>query len=362
MQIRTLALAGAMASALCTPAVASDAVGWYLGLGAGWDHLGNVQIRYSPGGPNDDLHGSDSALITGSFGYRMPIGLRLEVEAGWDRHDLKSTGVNSTGDNGRLSNFSGLLNAAYDWHLSQRWDFTLGAGVGVGRNDIDVTAPGVIVANGTHTNFMWQALAGFSYSISDNLDLTLDWRYREFSARSGFGTSRTFVDATGTHFFSANLRNNNEQAVMIGLRWYLVEAAPPPPPPAPPPPPPPPPPPAPPPPPPVKTFIVFFDFNKSNLTAEAQAVVSEAVKTAKTQGAVRILVTGHTDTVGSHEYNQGLSERRAASVKTEMVNEGMSANDIGTVGKSFDDPLVPTGPGVREPQNRRAVIDLGGGG
>ena len=35
---------------------------------------------------------------------------------------------------------------------------------------------------------------------------------------------------------------------------------------------------------------------------------------------------------------------------------------IATVGKSFDDPLVPTGPGVREPQNRRAVIDLGGGG
>jgi OOP family OmpA-OmpF porin len=343
-------LAGAMACALCTPAAASDAVGWYLGLGAGWDHLGNVQIRYTPGGPNDDLHGSDSALITGSFGYRMPIGLRVEVEAGWDRHDLKSTGVNSTGDNGRLTNFSGLLNAAYDWHLTQRWDFTLGAGVGVARNDIDVSAPGVIVANGQHTNFMWQAMAGFSYSISDNLDLTLDWRYREFSARSGFGTSRTFVDTTGTHFFSANLRNNNEQAVMIGLRWYLVEAAPPPPPPAPP------------PPPPVKTFIVFFDFNKSNLTAEAQAVVSEAVKTAKTQGAVRILVTGHTDTVGSHEYNQGLSERRAASVKGEMVNEGMSPDDISTVGKSFDDPLVPTGPGVREPQNRRAVIDLGGGG
>jgi outer membrane protein OmpA-like peptidoglycan-associated protein len=126
--------------------------------------------------------------------------------------------------------------------------------------------------------------------------------------------------------------------------------------------PPPPPPAAPPPPPPVKTFIVFFDFNKSNLTAEAQAVVSEAVKTAKQQGAVRILVTGHTDTVGSHSYNQGLSEHRAASVKEEMVREGLGADQIATEGKSFDDPLVPTGPGVREPQNRRAVIDLGGGG
>jgi outer membrane protein OmpA-like peptidoglycan-associated protein len=107
---------------------------------------------------------------------------------------------------------------------------------------------------------------------------------------------------------------------------------------------------------------VFFDFNKSNLTAEAQSVVAEAAKTAKSGGYVHILVTGHTDTVGSHSYNQALSERRAASVKDGLVAQGVDANDIATEGKSFDDPLVPTGPNVREPQNRRAVIDLGKGG
>ena len=111
----------------------------------------------------------------------------------------------------------------------------------------------------------------------------------------------------------------------------------------------------------MKTFIVFFDFNKSNLTTEAQNVVSEAVKAAKDSGAVRILITGHTDTVGSDSYNQGLSERRAQSVKDEMVREGLAENEIATVGKSFHEPLVATGPGVREPQNRRAVIDLGSG-
>jgi outer membrane protein OmpA-like peptidoglycan-associated protein len=110
----------------------------------------------------------------------------------------------------------------------------------------------------------------------------------------------------------------------------------------------------------VKTFIVFFDFNKSNLTAEAQAVVTEAVKVAKSNGFVKVLVTGHTDTVGSDSYNQGLSVRRAESVKDEMVRQGMDGSGISIVGKSFHDPLVPTGPGVREPQNRRAVIDLGG--
>ena len=74
---------------------------------------------------------------------------------------------------------------------------------------------------------------------------------------------------------------------------------------------------------------------------------------------VRIVVTGHTDTVGSMAYNQRLSERRAQSVKDEMVREGLTAGDIMTVGRNFSDPLVQTGPGVREPQNRRAVIDLG---
>ncbi|HMI95992.1 MAG TPA: OmpA family protein [Micropepsaceae bacterium] len=110
-----------------------------------------------------------------------------------------------------------------------------------------------------------------------------------------------------------------------------------------------------------REFMVFFDFDKSNLTPEARDIVSAAVKTAKDRGAVRIVVTGHTDTVGSFRYNQALSERRANSVKAEMVRQGMDRAMIATVGKSFSDPLVATGPGVREPQNRRAVIDLGSG-
>lgn len=148
------------------------------------------------------------------------------------------------------------------------------------------------------------------------------------------------------------------------VREKIVEAAPaPPPPPAPAPavvaeaPPPPPPPPA----IIVRNFVVFFDFDKSNLSEEARQVVSSAVSAAKTSGAARITVTGHTDTVGSQRYNQRLSERRAESVKSEMVRLGMNGSEITTIGKSFNEPLIPTGPGVREPQNRRAMINLGTG-
>lgn len=116
---------------------------------------------------------------------------------------------------------------------------------------------------------------------------------------------------------------------------------------------------APPPPPAIRQFIVFFDFDRSNLTPEAMQVVGSAVMTAKESGMAKIVVTGHTDTVGSQRYNQALSERRAGAVKAEMVRLGLNAHDIETIGKSFSEPLVPTGPGVREPQNRRAVIDLG---
>jgi outer membrane protein OmpA-like peptidoglycan-associated protein len=108
----------------------------------------------------------------------------------------------------------------------------------------------------------------------------------------------------------------------------------------------------------IRQFIVFFDFDKSQLTTEGRRIVADAVNTAKNTGMARIMVVGHTDTVGTMRYNQALSERRAMAVKTEMIRSGMNAGDITTAGRSFSEPLVRTGAGIREPQNRRAVIDL----
>jgi outer membrane protein OmpA-like peptidoglycan-associated protein len=106
-------------------------------------------------------------------------------------------------------------------------------------------------------------------------------------------------------------------------------------------------------------FAVFFDFNRSTLTPEARSIVQAAVADAERTGMVKVRVTGHTDTVGSESYNQRLSVKRANAVKAEMVQDGLDGRQIAIEGRGFHDPLVPTGPGVREPQNRRAVIDLG---
>jgi iron complex outermembrane receptor protein len=128
--------------------------------------------------------------------------------------------------------------------------------------------------------------------------------------------------------------------------------------------PPAPPPPAPPAPPPApapeakRSFQVFFDFDKSTITAAAAKVIQAAADAVKAGNIVQITVTGHTDTVGSASYNQGLSERRAAAVKDGLVADGVAAGEIATMGVGKTGLLVPTADGVREPQNRRAEIVL----
>jgi|GEM_PF-6262402 outer membrane protein OmpA-like peptidoglycan-associated protein len=108
----------------------------------------------------------------------------------------------------------------------------------------------------------------------------------------------------------------------------------------------------------TSNFLVFFDFDKYDLTPEAKRVVAEAAAAYESDGMARVVVTGHTDTVGSAEYNLALSERRANSVAKELVANGVPADAIVTVGEGENDLLVPTGDGVAEPQNRRVEIAM----
>jgi iron complex outermembrane receptor protein len=111
----------------------------------------------------------------------------------------------------------------------------------------------------------------------------------------------------------------------------------------------------------AKSYQVFFDFNKSDLTAEAVKVVDQAAMNAGPAKATQIVVTGHTDTVGSDAYNMRLSRRRAESVAAELEAKGIPSSEIEIVAKGKKDLLVPTKDGVREPQNRRVQIVYEGG-
>ena len=105
-------------------------------------------------------------------------------------------------------------------------------------------------------------------------------------------------------------------------------------------------------------FVVYFGFDKYNLTDEARAVVDEVVGAVQSMGATALSVVGHTDTMGSVEYNQGLSERRAHTVADALAERGIPQGAMTLAGRSELELAVPTADNVKEPLNRRVEITL----
>ncbi len=247
-----------------------------------------------------------------------------------------------------MNAYSAMLNLLYDINTGTPFTPYIGAGIGWAFLDAnDIKRGSGFAVDDTDNRFAYQGIVGVAYSLTPQWKLSLDYRYfatldPEFTAKNAAGVSRNVESDYNSH------------AVMLGLRYHFwspaaAAAAP------------------------VaaaaaapaparaeiqRSFLVFFDFNKSDITAEAARVIQQAADHAKRGGVSRIIVTGHTDTSGSPQYNQRLSERRAANVRESLVRQGMAANSISTVGKGESDPLIKTGDGVREAQNRRAEIVL----
>jgi outer membrane protein OmpA-like peptidoglycan-associated protein len=118
-------------------------------------------------------------------------------------------------------------------------------------------------------------------------------------------------------------------------------------------------PPPPPPPPPVKKKIVLrsvhFDFDKSNIRADAVPVLDEAAKILKEEGTVAIVVAGHTDSRGSEAYNMKLSQRRADAVRGYLVDHGVAASRITTKGYGESEPVASNDTDEGRAQNRRVA-------
>jgi hypothetical protein len=104
------------------------------------------------------------------------------------------------------------------------------------------------------------------------------------------------------------------------------------------------------------SYMVFFDWDRSDLSTQALATIRQAATAWKAGGSPHIAAIGHTDTSGPADYNMALSLRRATTVKNALVQQGVAVAAIDTVGKGETELLVQTGDGVREPQNRRVEI------
>jgi OOP family OmpA-OmpF porin len=104
----------------------------------------------------------------------------------------------------------------------------------------------------------------------------------------------------------------------------------------------------------VKTFIVYFDFNKSSLTNDAMKTLKEVAAAAGTIKPSSIYVSGHTDTVGNTGYNDKLSKARAAAVEMQLAKMGIKSIDAKSFG--FTKLAVPTKTNTKEAKNRRVEI------
>jgi len=105
-------------------------------------------------------------------------------------------------------------------------------------------------------------------------------------------------------------------------------------------------------------YTVYFGFDRADLTPVGAETVASASNVATATGSSSVSVVGHTDTVGSVAYNQGLSEARAATVVGAMVGSGVNPAIITASGRSELDLAVATADGVREARNRRVEIDV----
>jgi outer membrane protein OmpA-like peptidoglycan-associated protein len=106
----------------------------------------------------------------------------------------------------------------------------------------------------------------------------------------------------------------------------------------------------------AKTFLVFFDWNKADLTERSAGIIRDAAGYSTRTQYTRIDVDGNADTSGTAGYNQGLSERRARNVAAELIRDGVPRNSISMHAFGDTKLLIATGANTREPQNRRVEI------
>ena len=103
-------------------------------------------------------------------------------------------------------------------------------------------------------------------------------------------------------------------------------------------------------------FVVYFRFDRDDLTPAARGVIQAAAAYEARNGRGRVIIVGHTDTSGAEGYNQPLSERRARIVRGALIAEGVDAGGVQMDWRGEHDLAVQTGQGVKEALNRRTTI------
>ncbi len=375
MKTRTaLLLATMLAAPLAAHAQPIDGI--YIGAGAGVNLLQNdivngYSLRQTQGpgagstltpGANrpHGVHLNSEVGFAGvlSVGYGFGNGLRVEAEGNFRQNDVRHFNGTPfpTSTDGTTRTYGIMGNILYDFDLSPygiNWMMPYaGGGVGYAFTDFDdirsrgTNFPFLVSAKGTEGNFAYQGIAGVAFPIASVPGLAVTAEYRFFGVAGNERFRTGAVIGTTPYDGKVSIGDQFNHSAMLGVR-YAFNTAPPPPPPAaavapaaq-----------------PARSYLVFFDWDRADLTDRARQIISEAAQNSTRVQYTRIEVNGYTDTSGTAAYNQRLSVRRAQNVAAELVKDGVPRQAISIQGFGETHLLVPTAKGVREPQNRRVEI------
>ncbi len=367
MKLRNALLA---ATVLAAPVAvhAQPIDGLYIGAGAGGNLLQDETVkRITPNGPANFGRGSNlkfevGPVVLGSIGYGLGNGLRFELEGSVRDNKLRrfNAGTRVTSAGGDEYKYGAFINALYDLDLSGFGIPFLPANpyVGIGGgyvhdkfSNVRISGPGQLLRSTGQTDDLgYQAIAGFAFPLYDavpGLALTAEYRFMGQVDNRSF-KSQYFANNISTGPRLKLQPDDYNHSILIGIRYAFNVPTPAPAP-------------APVPvvqPAPARTYLVFFDWDRADLTDRARQIITEAAAASTRVQTTRIDVQGNADRSGTPAYNQRLSLRRAQVVAAELVRHGVPKQEIDIQAFGDTRPLVPTAAGVREPQNRRVEIIL----
>jgi outer membrane protein OmpA-like peptidoglycan-associated protein/opacity protein-like surface antigen len=404
--MRKLAIVVALSSTvLATPALARNSA-WYVGGDFGALIVEDIDFDFgiTPTIPSSATaqiavnhdYGFDAALFVG---YDLGA-FRIEAEVAYKRariDDIETSvrlpgappgaapvGGSITPDlfpagGGRTSALSFMINGLLDFGDDDGISGFVGGGVGMARvdyNNIRAFSNTAAVIDDSDTRFAWQVVAGVRQAISDNVDITVRYRFfnvdnvrtvdfRGFESESRF-RSHSLLGGITFNFGAPPppvvvpdcppgwSRDGNGvcqeperppetkqcpdgSVIPVAQECPRIEVRYPGP------------------------FIVFFDWDKDEITPAAAAILDNAAAGYQQVGSASVVLAGHADRSGSDEYNVGLSQRRANNVRAYLAGRGVPDAAITSEAYGESRPLVDTADGVREPQNRRVEITFGPG-
>ena len=319
----------AIVAALCLSAFSASAEDMYRGA---WYAVPGVAYMDT----DSDLNADNDTGAFIAIGKELSESWDLQGRLGYNKAD-EDLGLN-IGQSGDYKSTQLGLDALYMFSRESFRPFLL-AGLGATRNNVDYKVPGVRVS-GEKTSWMASLGLGMQYFFSDKFGIQADLRHQ-------FSRGKEGVNSLGAASNSKKSVGNNLLSVggifRFGAPAPVVAAVAPEPEPI-----------------PVAAPIQvaapvcveklntvtidaekLFDFDKATLKAEGKAALDEAAATIEANAAItNVLVTGHTDRLGSYKYNQKLSERRATQVAQYLASQDVNSDIITSTGRGEAVPVV----------------------